>query len=101
LDKPVVVTPLRSSINVRKTLVLDDLSDCFSPPLQSLSVLLQPYCFALVVHVCTAIAVGIAASDVATVTTVSALVYRLGVRLGVGWRFVASGALAGVAVCCL
>jgi len=30
LDKPVVVTPLRSSINVRKTLVLDDLSD-FSP----------------------------------------------------------------------
>jgi len=42
--------------------------------------------------VCTAIAVGIAASDVATVTTVSALVYRLGARLGVRSEVPAAGA---------
>ena len=95
LNKSVIVASLRSPFNTRKPLVLDDFFNCFSSLFQPFGVLFETKCFAVVVHVRSAIVFGVAAFDVATVATVGVLVYRLALRLcgGGGGGF---GGLVGV-----
>ena len=95
MNETVIVASLRSPFNTRKPLVLDDFFNCFSSLFQPFGVLFETKCFAVVVHVRSAIVFGVAAFDVATVAAVGVLVYRLALRLcgGGGGGF---GGLVGV-----
>ena len=81
---------------MRKPLVLDDFFNGHAFTAQVVGVSLKAKCFAVVVHVRSAIAFGVAAFDVATVATVGVLVYRLALRLSGGGGCGGFGGLVGV-----